>query len=49
MKILCPFLAGFSMAFSMNATTYDEIATWITLFALSMLGTMVFTYLEDKL
>ena len=49
MKILCPFLAGFSMAFSMNAITDDEIALWITLFVLSILGTMVFTYLEDKL
>ena len=48
MKILCSFLAGFAMAFSMNAITYDETATWITLFVLSMLGTMVFIHLEDK-
>ena len=48
MKILSPFLAGFAMAFSMNAITDDEIALWIVLFIASMLGTMAFTYLENK-
>lgn len=46
MKVLSPFLAGFSLPMAMHATTDNEIATWITLFVIALIGTIAFTCLE---
>ena len=47
MKVLSPFLAGFAMAMAMNTATDDGIALWITLFFVSIIGTIAFNSLEN--
>lgn len=46
MKVLSPFLGGFALAMAMNTTNSSEIASWVTLFFVSIVGTIAFNYLE---
>lgn len=47
MKILSPFLAGFAMAMAMH-TDKPEVATWVAMFFIAIVGTIAFTHLEGK-
>lgn len=47
MKTLAPFLAGFALAMAMH-TDKPEVASWVTMFFIAIVGTIAFTYLEDK-
>ena len=45
MKVLSPFLGGFALAMAMH-TYKPEVAFWVTMFFIAIVGTIAFNCLE---